>query len=120
MIKKISPLPIHVAIIMDGNGRWAKKRNLPRKAGHKAGTQNILSLMETLGKYGIKCVTLYSFSTENWNRPQEEINAILDILGESLRKEVPKLHKNGVRVCHIDVLKDYRNRPEQQSPTLSN
>lgn len=104
MMKMISPLPNHIAFIMDGNGRWAKKRNLPRKAGHKAGTQNILSLLKTLGKYGIKYVTLYSFSTENWNRPEEEINAILNILGESLEKEVPELHKNGVRVCHIGHL----------------
>jgi undecaprenyl diphosphate synthase len=104
MIKKISPLPNHIAFIMDGNGRWAKKRNLPRKAGHKAGTQNILTLLKTLGKYGIKYVTLYSFSTENWNRPEEEINAILNILGESLEKEVPELHNNGVKVCHIGHL----------------
>jgi len=104
MMKKISPLPNHIAFIMDGNGRWAKKRSLPRKAGHKAGTQNILTLLETLGKYGIKYVTLYSFSTENWNRPEEEIRGILDILGESLDKEVPKLHKNGIRVCHIGHL----------------
>jgi undecaprenyl diphosphate synthase len=104
MIKNISPLPNHIAFIMDGNGRWAKKRNLPRKAGHKAGTQNIMALLKTLGNYGIKYVTLYSFSTENWNRPEEEINGILNILGESLEKEVPELHKNGVRVCHIGHL----------------
>lgn len=104
MIENISPLPNHIAFIMDGNGRWAKKRKLPRKAGHKAGTQNIMALLKTLGNYGIKYVTLYSFSTENWNRPKEEINAILDILGESLEKEVPELHKNGIRICHIGHL----------------
>jgi undecaprenyl diphosphate synthase len=106
MMKKISPLPNHIAFIMDGNGRWAKKRNLPRKAGHRAGTQNILLLLKTLGKYGIKCVTLYSFSTENWNRPDEEIRGILDILGKSLEKEVPKLHKNGVKICHMGHLEN--------------
>ncbi len=104
MIKKIAPLPKHIALIMDGNGRWAKSRNLPRKAGHKAGTQNILALLKTLGKYGIKYVTLYSFSTENWNRPEGEVRGILDILGESIKKEVPALHKNGVKVCHIGHL----------------
>ena len=104
MIENISPLPNHIAFIMDGNGRWAKKRKLPRKAGHKAGTQNIMALLKTLGNHGIKYVTLYSFSTENWNRPKEEINAILDILGESLEKEVPELHKNGIRICHIGHL----------------
>ena len=106
MIKKISPLPNHIAFIMDGNGRWARKRNLPRKAGHKAGTQNILSLLKTLGKYGIKYVTLYSFSTENWNRPEEEIHGILTILGESIEKKFPELHKNGVKVCHIGHLEN--------------
>jgi undecaprenyl diphosphate synthase len=104
MIKNISPLPEHIAIIMDGNGRWAQKRNLPRQAGHRAGTQNILSLLKTVGKYGIKYVTLYSFSTENWNRPEDEIHGILDILGKTIDKELPKLHKNGIRICHIGRL----------------
>jgi len=117
MIKKISPLPNHIAFIMDGNGRWAKKRNLPRKAGHKAGTQNILSLLKTLGEYGIKYVTLYSFSTENWNRPEEEIRGILTILGESIEKEVPALHKNGVKVCHIGHLD---NLPHQTRQAIAN
>ncbi len=117
MIKKISPLPNHIAFIMDGNGRWAKKRNLPRKAGHRAGTQNILSLLKTLGKYGIKYATLYSFSTENWNRPEEEIQGILDILGKSIKKELPKLHKNGVKVRHIGHLE---NLPPQTREAISN
>ncbi|MDD4924136.1 MAG: isoprenyl transferase [Dehalococcoidales bacterium] len=117
MMQKISPLPSHIAFIMDGNGRWAKKRNLPRKAGHKAGTQNILALLKTLGKYGIKYVTLYSFSTENWNRPEEEIRAILDILGKSLDKEVPALHKNGVKVCHIGHLEKL---PEKTREAIAN
>jgi len=102
---------------MDGNGRWAKKRNLPRKAGHRAGTQNILSLLKTLGKYGIKYATLYSFSTENWNRPEEEIQGILDILGKSIKKELPKLHKNGVKVRHIGHLE---NLPPQTREAISN
>jgi undecaprenyl diphosphate synthase len=89
---------------MDGNGRWAQQRNLPRLAGHRAGTRNILSLVKTLGKYGVKYVTLYSFSTENWSRPEDEVRGILDILGKSIDKEVPVLHKNGVKICHIGHL----------------
>ncbi|MFA5628759.1 MAG: isoprenyl transferase [Dehalococcoidales bacterium] len=102
--KDITPLPHHIAFIMDGNGRWAKKRGLPRKAGHAAGTKNILVLIKTLAKYGIKYVTLYSFSTENWNRPNEEIRGILEILGQSIKEELPELHKNGVKLNHIGNL----------------
>ena len=104
MIKKIAPLPNHIALIMDGNGRWAKQRNLPRLAGHSAGMRNTRSLVKTLGNYGIKYVTLYTFSTENWNRPEEEVRGILDILGKSIDKEAPKLHENGVRISHIGHL----------------
>jgi undecaprenyl diphosphate synthase len=104
MVKNITPLPNHIAIIMDGNGRWAQRRNLPRLAGHKAGMRNTRSLVKTLSKYGIKYVTLYTFSTENWSRPEEEVNGILDMLGKSIDKELPTLHKSGVRICHIGRL----------------
>jgi undecaprenyl diphosphate synthase len=104
MVKNITPLPNHIAIIMDGNGRWAQRRNLPRLAGHRAGMRNARSLVKTLSKYGIKYITLYTFSTENWSRPEEEVNGILDMLGKSIEKELPSLHKNGVRICHIGHL----------------
>ncbi|MDD4874136.1 MAG: isoprenyl transferase [Dehalococcoidales bacterium] len=104
MIKKIAPLPKHIALIMDGNGRWAKQRNLPRLAGHRAGMSTTRSLVKTIGKYGIKFVTLYTFSTENWNRPKDEVNGILGILGRSIDKEAPKLHENGVKIHHIGHL----------------
>jgi undecaprenyl diphosphate synthase len=117
MIKQIAPLPNHIALIMDGNGRWAQKRNLPRIAGHRTGTQNILSLIKTLGKYGIKYVTLYSFSTENWNRPEDEVHGILDLLVKSIDKETPKLHKNGVKICHIGRLD---RLPEKTRDSIKN
>jgi undecaprenyl diphosphate synthase len=117
MVKNITPLPNHIAIIMDGNGRWAQRRNLPRLAGHRAGMRNARSLVKTLSKYGIKYITLYTFSTENWSRPEEEVNGILDMLGKSIEKELPSLHKNGVRICHIGHLE---RLPERVRDSINN
>jgi undecaprenyl diphosphate synthase len=103
-MKKITRLPRHVAIILDGNGRWAEKRGLPRLDGHRAGVNNIRHILECLGKYGIEYVTLYAFSTENWNRPVDEVNGIFDILMEVVRRETRELHKNNVRIRHIGRL----------------
>ena len=80
-------VPVHVAIIMDGNGRWAAKRGLPRIAGHKVGVDCIQSLLESLSAKGVQFVTLYAFSTENWNRPPSEVQGILEILYDALRKQ---------------------------------
>jgi len=117
MVKNITPLPNHIAIIMDGNGRWAQRRNLPRLAGHRAGMRNARSLVKTLSKYGIKYITLYTFSTENWSRPEGEVNGILDMLGKSIEKELPSLHKNGVRICHIGHLE---RLPERVRDSINN
>lgn len=95
------PAPRHVAIIMDGNGRWAKARNLPRLAGHRAGTENIRRITTRAAELGIQYLTLWAFSTENWNRPVEEVEGILQILGETLPVETEELHKNGARLQHI-------------------
>jgi undecaprenyl diphosphate synthase len=103
-MRKIARLPKHIAFIMDGNGRWAKQRGLPRIEGHRAGTENTRSVVKYLGEYHIKYVTLYSFSTENWNRPKKEVNGLLKILGESIEKETLELHKNGVKLRHIGRL----------------
>jgi undecaprenyl diphosphate synthase len=93
-----------VAFILDGNGRWAEKRGLPRLAGHRAGVKNIRRILRYLDKQGVAYVTLYAFSTENWNRPADEVNGIFDILIEVVGKEARELHKNGVRIRHIGRL----------------
>ena len=103
-MKEISRLPNHIAFIMDGNGRWAEKRNLPRLKGHSAGLDATRSVIKHLGEYHIKYVTLYSFSTENWNRPRNEVSGLLNILEKSLKKEVKELHKRGVKICHLGHL----------------
>ena len=94
-------IPSHVAIIMDGNGRWAKKRKLPRLAGHKAGTNNIHRIIKCLADRGVKYVTLYVFSTENWSRPSQEVRGLMRLIEESVDKEVQSLHADGVRLVHI-------------------
>jgi undecaprenyl diphosphate synthase len=103
-MKDISPLPNHIAIIPDGNGRWAERRRLPRLEGHTAGIESTRSAVRFLGRYGIKYVTLYSFSTENWDRPKEEVDGLLEMLGRSLEKETNELHKENVRIRHIGRL----------------
>ncbi|MDL2232837.1 di-trans,poly-cis-decaprenylcistransferase [Ruminococcaceae bacterium OttesenSCG-928-L11] len=92
-----APVPRHVGIIMDGNGRWAKKRGLPRKVGHKAGAEALKNLVPHTGKRGVEVLTVYAFSTENWNRPAEEINALVDLM-KSYLKEAPKYFDRNLRV----------------------
>ncbi|MDF2671988.1 MAG: isoprenyl transferase [Clostridiales bacterium] len=94
-------IPKHVAIIMDGNGRWAKKRGLPRAMGHRAGVETIREIVKTSSNLGIKYLTLYAFSTENWKRPKDEVNTLMTLLLEFLKKEIDELHKNNVVVRAI-------------------
>lgn len=94
-------LPVHIAIIMDGNGRWAKKRNLPRALGHRAGVESIREIVRASSELGIKVLTLYAFSTENWKRPAEEVNILMNLLVEYLRKEVKELHEKNVQIKSI-------------------
>ena len=96
--------PRHIAFIMDGNGRWAEKRGLSRLEGHRAGVKNIRSIIRFLNSKGIEFVTLYAFSTENWRRPEEEVNGLFHILEEIIGKEARELHKNGIRIRHIGSL----------------
>lgn len=100
LLEMIQParLPTHVAIIMDGNGRWARRRGLPRVAGHRQGVESLREITRACGELGVKILTIFAFSTENWNRPQEEVNYLLRLLDEVLEKELPELHANGVRV----------------------
>ncbi len=102
--KKFAQLPNHVAIIMDGNGRWAKQRGLPRLEGHQAGVQNVRPVIKCLNQYQIKYVTLYSFSTENWNRPEDEVTGLLHLFEESIHKYVSELHENGIKLRHLGHL----------------
>ncbi len=102
---KKSSIPRHVAIIMDGNGRWAQQRGLSRLRGHRAGVKNIRPIIKYLRDKGIKYVTLYAFSTENWQRPKVEVNGLFHILEEIIGKESRELNKNSVRIHHIGSLK---------------
>lgn len=94
-------IPKHIAIIMDGNGRWAKKRGLPRAIGHRAGVETIRNIVKASSKIGIKYLTLYAFSTENWKRPKDEVSALMSLLVEFLRKEIDELNSNNVVVRTI-------------------
>jgi undecaprenyl diphosphate synthase len=103
--KEISGIPRHVAFILDGNGRWAAKRGLPRLEGHRAGVKNIRRIIRYLNERGVGYVTLYAFSTENWNRPEDEVNGIFSLLVKMVGRETRELHKNGIRIRHIGRLK---------------
>ena len=96
--------PQHVAIIMDGNGRWAKKRALPRLAGHKAGGDNIRPVVKIFANYGVKYLTLYMFSTENWNRPRIEVAGLLGLLAKKIDRETRAFHRENIRLVHLGRL----------------
>lgn len=93
--------PAHIAIIMDGNGRWAKKRGLPRLAGHKAGTENLRRIIKACVEFGVRYLTIYAFSTENWGRPPEEVDGLMRILEDVIEKELDELSGQGVQIRHI-------------------
>lgn len=99
-------IPAHIAIIMDGNGRWAKKRFLPRTAGHKAGVETIREVVKECSKLGVKHLTLYAFSTENWKRPKLEVDTLMTLLSTYLKNEISELHKNNVKLTAIGQLED--------------
>ncbi|HXF62626.1 MAG TPA: polyprenyl diphosphate synthase [Caldilineaceae bacterium] len=96
----ILTVPHHVGIIMDGNGRWAQARGLPRLAGHQQGVDNIRRVLEASVRYGIKVLTIYAFSTENWHRPLEEVTGLMHLLGLTIKRQLNELHKNGVQIRH--------------------
>ncbi len=97
-------MPRHIAFIMDGNGRWAKSRGRPRLYAHRAGTNNLRRVLEACAHAGIEVVTIYAFSTENWDRPREEVGGLFRILAEAIAREAPKLHQNGVQIRHLGSL----------------
>jgi len=97
-------LPKHVAIVPDGNGRWAEKRGLPRLEGHHAGAANMHRMVRYLNQYPIDFVTLYGFSTENWGRPDTEVDGLLELLGTFIASYLDEMHNKGIRLCHIGRL----------------
>ena len=96
--------PQHVAIIMDGNGRWAKERGLPRLAGHEAGGKNIRPVVKIFANYGVRYLTLYAFSTENWSRPRVEVKGLLGLLAKKINQETQAFHKENIRLVHLGRL----------------
>ena len=97
-------IPTHIGIIMDGNGRWALARGLPRMAGHRAGTENLRRIIEACIEFGIKYLTIYAFSTENWGRPMEEVQGLMRIFEDVIDRELQELHDQGVQLRHIGRL----------------
>lgn len=110
-------IPNHIAIIMDGNGRWAKEKKLPRSMGHKAGMETIRIILKEATRLGVKNLTLYAFSTENWSRPKDEVGAIMKLLVTYLNKELKECHENGVK---MSLLGDITRLPEECQKALSN
>jgi undecaprenyl diphosphate synthase len=103
-------VPRHVAIIMDGNGRWAKARGLPRAAGHREGAEAARRVLRAAGEAGVECLTLYAFSSENWRRPEEEIDTLMGLLRLYIGRELDSLHKEGIR---LKILGDHHAFPEE-------
>src|SRR6201996_5158455 len=97
-------LPAHIAIIMDGNGRWAKRRHLPRVSGHRAGVEAVRATVETCAQLGLRALTLYAFSVENWKRPRTEVETLWRLLRFYLKQELPELQKNDIRLQAIGRL----------------
>lgn len=108
-------IPKHIAIIMDGNGRWAKARKLPRTMGHRAGMNTIKTVVKDASNLGVRYLTLYAFSTENWKRPREEVGALMDLVVEFIDKELNELHENGVRLNSIG---DISKLPEKSRKSI--
>lgn len=109
-LKLSGEIPRHIAIIMDGNGRWAKQKSLPRAAGHKAGVDSVRDIIEVASQLGVKYLTLYTFSTENWKRPKSEVTTLMRLLVHTLRKEINRLKSENIRVKTIG---DFSSLPEK-------
>jgi undecaprenyl diphosphate synthase len=118
LLNKIDPskVPNHIAIIMDGNGRWAKKLGHIRIFGHRQGVKTVKNVVETAAELGVKYLTLYAFSTENWSRPQNEVNALMQLLVDSIRKETPSLMENSIK---LEAIGDLEKLPGNCNKTLS-
>ncbi|WP_428607751.1 isoprenyl transferase [Sedimenticola sp.] len=113
----VTRLPRHVAIVMDGNGRWAKQRNLPRHAGHKAGVKSVRTSVEQSVKHGIEVLTLFAFSSENWKRPQKEVSLLMDLFMVALQREVKRLKRNNVQLRIIGDRTAFSEKLQQRMAT---
>jgi undecaprenyl diphosphate synthase len=103
-------VPAHVGIIMDGNGRWAKRRGLPRLAGHHAGTENVRPITIACADAGVEVLTIYAFSTENWRRPVDEVHGLMRLLLQRIDREAAELHRNNVQIRHVGALEGIQRR----------
>ena len=112
-ILKKGNLPRHIAIIMDGNGRWAKKRGLPRIAGHRAGVKTVKRIVEAAGELKLSILTLFTFSTENWQRPREEVSAIMNLLYETTKRELSELEKKNVKLITTGKIEELSLRRKE-------
>jgi undecaprenyl diphosphate synthase len=113
--RALEVLPTHVAVIMDGNGRWAKERHLPRVEGHRRGVESVRAIVRAAGELGIKYLTLYAFSVENWNRPKDEVNALMKYLAHFLKNEIGELNRNNVQ---LDAIGQIYRLPESVQKQL--
>jgi undecaprenyl diphosphate synthase len=113
-LKKSGEIPVHIAIIMDGNGRWAHKRGLPRAAGHKIGVDSVKDIVKACAQIGVKHLTLYTFSTENWKRPKDEVSTLMRLLVSSLRKESDELDENDVKLTTIGDVQTLPNEVQKE------
>ena len=116
MSETLTHLPVHLAIIMDGNGRWAQARGLPREAGHRAGAETVRTIVTECRRLGIRHLTLYTFSSENWSRPKTEVSALFSLLLEFLGQEVPRMEREGIR---LNILGDMEALPLAAGTALS-
>lgn len=107
-------LPRHLAIIMDGNGRWALKRGLPRVVGHRAGVETLREIVKACLEWGIEILTVYAFSTENWKRPQEEVETLMELLVEYLQKETDELNRQGIKIGAIGRLYELPEKAQRE------
>ena len=110
-VEKIGNLPAHIAVIMDGNGRWARRRGLPRIAGHREGINSVREITRACGELGVDFLTLYTFSQENWRRPKLEVSALMNLLVETIRREIDELMENNVRLRVIGKLEELPEKP---------
>ena len=110
----MNSIPKHIAIIMDGNGRWAKSKGLPRFAGHKKGVDTVRKITEKCGEIGVSHLTLFTFSVENWNRPKAEVTALMTLLTGTLRKEIQNLNKNNVRFTTIGNISKFPSKVKKE------
>ncbi|HQY94226.1 MAG: polyprenyl diphosphate synthase [Caldilinea sp.] len=110
----ITAVPHHIGIIMDGNGRWAQARGMPRIAGHQAGVDNIRRILEHCVQRGVKVLTIYAFSTENWRRPPDEVSGLMRLLGLTIQRQLNELNRNGVRILHSGRMEGINKHLQKQ------